>query len=434
MWKYKKSISIIAFVFAMIVCISIYVGSADNDVKKVETAQSDSNVTLYSDVKANDWFYNHVKYVSEKGIMNGTANNMFSPYEKTTRGMIVTILWRLDGALKETGNPFFDVSKDAYYYDAVAWASNHQIVDGYDDNTTFGADDAATREQMILIIYRYAAYKNYDVAQKSSLDAYIDKAKISDYAVGAIEWGNANGIISGVSDDMLAPQDFVQRCQIAAILQRFCVKYVDVTASEKENNHPKADATIENEVSPTDNTSAKGNGGGTGGGSSSNSSAKATSVPVDTVAPSDKDNEAETNHTPTLTVNSAEVKPGENVKVNVSLVNNPGILGMTLIAYYDETYCTLQNVESGDAFADVLTLTTSNTLNSGVKFMWDGIDLNDEQIKDGTVVTMNFCISDNAPEGNIPITLKCYDGDAVDRELKNIPLQITSGNITVKSN
>lgn len=439
MGKSKKNISVITLIFALLVGILVCVGSAKDSVKNVETSQVNSNVKLYSDVNENDWFYSDVKFMSDKGFMTGTDSNVFSPYEKTTRGMIVTILWRLDGQVHEEGKAFSDVSSDSYYHDAVIWASNNQIVNGYNE-MIFGADDAATREQMCSIIYRYAAYKQYDTTQKLSLEKYADRTQISDYAVEAMEWGYANEIISGTSDITLSPQDYVQRCQVAAILQRFCSKYVNSkaendTAGNMNNTPETADNAFNSTVKNSYNSGGSSGGGSSYGGTSGGGQ---TSIEVNTAAPTMPSDQPDTkednkvNNNPAIVVNNVDAKKGENVQVSAIINNNPGILGMTLIAYYDETYCTLESVDIGDAFAGILDLTTSKTLNSGVKFVWDGIDIADDQIKDGTVVLMNFHVADNAPEGKIPITLKCYDGDAVDKNLVNVPLQIESGSITVK--
>lgn len=440
MYKSKKNISICIFILLAAVLILLYIRFTDSSLNIAETSSDNSNVTLYADVNEDDWFFNDVKYVSENNLMNGTASGIFSPYEETTRGMIVTILWRLDGESSETGISFSDVGDDAYYHDAVVWASNHKIVNGYNE-TTFGADDAATREQMISIIYRYAEYKNYDVSQNVSLDMYKDADSVSDYALDAIKWGCSNKIISGTSDDQLSPGDLVQRCQVAAILHRFCEQYDDIETLEtlQQTDAPVQGIYPSKEDDDDKQSNISGSGGSLGGSSGGESSqpdkTTQTPEPIPTADQTggESGNNTQTSSGPTLIVNSVETKAGENIQLNVDISNNPGILGMTLIAYYDETYCTLESVESGDAFKDILDLTTSKTLNSGVRFMWDGIDLTDEQIKDGTALIMNFHISDNAPEGKIPITIKCYEGDAVDKNLETIPLQILNGSITVKS-
>lgn len=436
MSKIKKSILFSAVILFIFILVLLYVRLTDKSEIITEISTSDSNVTLYSDVKTSDWYFEDVKYVSEKDLMNGTDEGQFSPYEETTRGMIVTILWRLEGEPKGSGASFSDVENDAYYYDAVAWAVKNEIVNGY-DASVFGPNDAATREQMMSIIYRFAEYKGYDISQRTSLDIFKDKAEISDYAVNAVQWCCYNNIISGTAENQVSPHDFVQRCQAAAILHRFCEKYIDTAASEDvqstETSVP-TETPVQDEIEDDNKNVIGGGFGGSGGtGGSADSRPTKTSEPdiLPTEKPSDAGDEVQ-NTNPLITVNSAEADAGGNVQVNVDIKNNPGILGMTLIAYYDETYCSLEKVESGEAFDGVLDMTVSNTLNSGVRFMWDGIDLTDDQIKDGTILVLDFHISDDAPEGKIPITLKCYNGDIVNRDLETLSVQIDSGSIIVK--
>ena len=430
MSKIKRGILLSSVILFIFILVLLYVRLTDKSEIITEKSTSDSNVTLYSDVQASDWYYEDVKYASEKGLMNDTGDGLFSPYEETTRGMIVTILWRLEGEPKGSGASFSDVENDAYYYDAVAWAVKNEIVNGY-DASVFGPNDAATREQMMSIIYRYAEHKGYDISQRASLDDYSDRETISGYAVGAVQWCCFNDIISGTSEDQISPHDLVQRCQVAAILHRFCEKYIDTAASEDVQS---TETSVQDEIEDDNKNVIGGGFGGSGGtGGSADSRPTKTSEPdiLPTEKPSDAGDEVQ-NTNPLITVNSAEADAGGNVQVNVDIKNNPGILGMTLIAYYDETYCSLEKVESGEAFDGVLDMTVSNTLNSGVRFMWDGIDLTDDQIKDGTILVLDFHISDDAPEGKIPITLKCYNGDIVNRDLETLSVQIDSGSIIVK--
>ena len=174
----------------------------------------------FTDVSKTDWFYTDVDYVLQKGLMNGTSADMFSPNETTKRGMIVTILWRLEGEPLESGSNFEDVHQDAYYFDAVNWAYANKIVNGYDD-TTFGPEDDITREQLASIIYNYAMQNEYDVSNKSSLSVFEDVNLINDYAVPALEWATANKIVTGKTETTIEPQGPALRCQTAAILRRF---------------------------------------------------------------------------------------------------------------------------------------------------------------------------------------------------------------------
>lgn len=430
--KSKKYVLLIASALIVFAGVSIYMSSANNSIA--------SNAVSFSDVKESDWFYNDVQGVSEKGFMTGTGDSTFSPYENATRGMIVTILWRLEGEPYETGNSFSDVVMDAYYHDAVAWASNHQIVNGYDE-TIFGANDATTREQMVTIIYRYAEYKGYDVTQKFSLDAYEDKNQISEYAVEAIEWSYANGIISGTSDTMLSPKDPVQRCQVAAILERLYEKFslTDIEGElNNENNNSQSqdvdETVIQNEgENSSDNDETSSNIGG------GNSSGVGSGIPGGTGGFVDDNEDTTPNEDvvsepqPAIKVNTVYGKPGDIIEVDLELQENPGILGMVLSLEYDETAMRLIDAKNGEAVSDVLTLTSSNTLNSGVRFVWDGLDLSSSDIKNGTLLTLEFELLDSAIEGKrYPLNLQYDTGDIVDADLNVVNLSIYQGFIEIE--
>ena len=176
----------------------------------------------FSDVRIADWFYNDVKYVYEKGMMAGTAADVFAPNATTTRAMIVTILYRLEGSPAVTGtSSFVDVPAGQWYTDAVNWAAANQIVKGT-SATTFAPNDSITREQMAAILYRYAQYKGYDVTKKADLSGYSDNGQVSAYAKDALAWANAAKLINGVTNTTLAPQGNATRAQVSAILHRFC--------------------------------------------------------------------------------------------------------------------------------------------------------------------------------------------------------------------
>ena len=176
----------------------------------------------FSDVKDGDWFYEDVAYVFEKGLMKGTSTTAFSPNNATTRGMIVTILYRLEGEPTVSGAcPFDDVESGKYYEKAITWAAANKIVDGYGDSK-FGPDDHITREQMAAILYRYADFKDYDITKAADLSKFSDSDEISSYAVNPLKWANANELVTGKGNGILDPQGEATRAQVAAILHRFC--------------------------------------------------------------------------------------------------------------------------------------------------------------------------------------------------------------------
>lgn len=186
-------------------------------VKATETPSK----TKFNDVSANDWFASAVDYVTGKGMMNGTADNTFSPKANTTRGMVVTVLYRLENQPSTSAASFTDVASGAYYANAVAWANANGIVSGYGSGK-FGPNDKVTREQLAAILYRYAQYKKYDVSGAKSLDGYTDAQSVSSYAVPALQWANAAGVVTGKSGSKLDPKGNATRAEVAAMLMRFC--------------------------------------------------------------------------------------------------------------------------------------------------------------------------------------------------------------------
>ncbi len=176
----------------------------------------------FTDVKEGDWFYDSVAYVYFNGLMNGTSDTTFTPNGTTTRGMIVTILYRLAGSPETAAwSPFQDVDPSQYYAAPIAWAAWNGIVNGK-TATTFGPNDPITREQMAAILYRYAKSQEMDLSQTGDLAQFRDQGSISPYAVEALSWANGAGLITGKGGGILDPQGPAVRAQVAAIFQRFC--------------------------------------------------------------------------------------------------------------------------------------------------------------------------------------------------------------------
>ena len=188
-------------------------------VKATETPSE----TKFNDVSANDWFASAVDYVTGKGMMNGTADNTFSPKANTTRGMVVTVLYRLENQPSTSAASFTDVASGAYYVNAVAWANANGIVSGYGSGK-FGPNDKVTREQLAAILYRYAQYKKYDVSvgEDTNILSYDDAQSISTYAIPAIQWACGAGVVTGKSGSKLDPKGNATRAEVAAMLMRFC--------------------------------------------------------------------------------------------------------------------------------------------------------------------------------------------------------------------
>ncbi len=178
--------------------------------------------TSFRDVSRSDWFYYDVRYVCENGLMNGTSKNLFSPGSAATRGMLVTILYRLENEPRCFGGVTFpDVAPGAYYEKAVIWASQNSIVSGYTDGT-FRPDAPVTREQLASILYRYTRYRRLDVSagETADLSGYADVRAISDYALPAMRWACGAGILQG-SNGKLQPSGLATRSQLAAMLHRY---------------------------------------------------------------------------------------------------------------------------------------------------------------------------------------------------------------------
>lgn len=188
-------------------------------VKATETPSE----TKFNDVSANDWFASAVDYVTGKGMMNGTADNTFSPKANTTRGMVVTVLYRLENQPSTSAASFTDVASGAYYANAVAWANANGIVSGYGSGK-FGPNHKVTREQLAAILYRYAQYKKYDVSvgEDTNILSYNDAQSISSYAIPAIQWACGAGVVTGKSGSKLDPKGNATRAEVAAMLMRFC--------------------------------------------------------------------------------------------------------------------------------------------------------------------------------------------------------------------
>ncbi len=185
-----------------------------------EVSSGDESGFPFMDVGADDWFRAAVEYAYGNGIMNGTSAATFSPDRATTRGMTVAILHRLEGAPSTPGAAFDDVAADAYYAQAVAWAAQNAIVSGY-GNSRFGPDDPVTREQMAVILMRYAAFKGHDLAGEASLENYTDGASTAAYAQDAMRWAIAAGILSGKGEGVLDPKGLSTRAQTAQMFLNF---------------------------------------------------------------------------------------------------------------------------------------------------------------------------------------------------------------------
>lgn len=180
---------------------------------------------IFKDVDSNDWYYNAVEYVYKNNIITGYNKTTFAPNDKLTRGMLVTIIYRMEGSKAVSGTPKFPDVKDSsqYYFKAVKWATDNNIISGY-DNGKFGPNDNITREQLAVILNRYAKFKGKDVSAYNNLSSFKDRSDVSDYATKQMKWAVGAGVITGNSNGTLKPQGEATRAEAAAMLEKYCKK------------------------------------------------------------------------------------------------------------------------------------------------------------------------------------------------------------------
>ena len=188
------------------------------DIKDDDTPL-DEEPLPFEDVNEDDWFYEYVKEVYDEELMKGVAGDKFAPFSSTTRGMIATVIHRLEKCPEPSSEMRFADVAETWYYDAIRWGTEKEILKGY-SSKKFAPKDNVTREQLIAILYRYATMKGFDTEARSELDTFEDADRVSGYAVEAMQWAVAEGIIEG-SGGRLKPRDEANRAEVAAIMSRF---------------------------------------------------------------------------------------------------------------------------------------------------------------------------------------------------------------------
>ena len=176
----------------------------------------------FSDVDTALWYHQALDYVVANGLMNGTGSATFAPYTELSRGMLVTILWRMEEQpVVNYAMTFEDVAADAYYAEAIRWAAANEVVTGH-SSSVFGPDEAITREQMAAILYRYAQYQGMEaITLEENLGGFADSGSISAYAVTAMNWAVGQGVINGNGSNMLAPTGTATRAEAAQMLMNY---------------------------------------------------------------------------------------------------------------------------------------------------------------------------------------------------------------------
>lgn len=205
--------------------------------QEIDAAQADLEAALvalvkadrklpYKDVEESDWFYDAVAYNYYSGLMTGVNEVTFAPSAALNRAQAVVILWRIAGKQEAQADPEFpDVSENEWYTDAVVWAVKEGVVSGYSDGR-FGPEDAVTREQMAVMLWRFAKSQGYDVSQSADLDSYKDADQVSEFAVTSMQWAIGNEMIQGKAEKtMLDPQGSTNRSECAVMIQRFMNVY-----------------------------------------------------------------------------------------------------------------------------------------------------------------------------------------------------------------
>ncbi len=179
------------------------------------------NSKNFDDVSKNAWYNHSVDFVTSRKLFNGVGNNDFAPNVPMSRGMLVQVLYSLDGDKSKTNyNYFNDINNSVWYKDSAAWANNNNLVSGY-ANGNFGGNDPVTREQLIKVLYQYAKYTGMDTSRTRNINHYKDGGYVSSYAVDSMKWAVGTGLVSGYSDNTLKPQGKATRAEVSALLTKF---------------------------------------------------------------------------------------------------------------------------------------------------------------------------------------------------------------------
>ena len=184
------------------------------------TVQLEDRSHDFTDVTAGKWFEDAVDFASSHDLFQGVSETEFKPDGTMTRGMLATVLWRLEGeAESAAGQVFQDIASGSWFEEGIAWASAQGIVQGYGDGT-FGPDDNITREQLVTMLYRYAKLARMDTRTSGDLSSFTDQSDISSYATEAMQWAIGNQLVQGMGDGTLNPNGNATRAEVATITQR----------------------------------------------------------------------------------------------------------------------------------------------------------------------------------------------------------------------
>ena len=198
----------------------------NEDTDVIVTDEEDYEVFLlgFNDVKETDWFFESVRFANFYHLMSGVSDKEFAPMNNLTRGMLVTILYRLEGEPDCSKSTFDDVEKGMWYSNGIAWAAENKVVNGIGDNK-FAPNSNITREQIALIMYNYSNLHSLDTTESKSVEMFKDATDVSEWAKEAVEWAIGAGLLSGKGDGILDPKGNATRAEIATILMRYVEKY-----------------------------------------------------------------------------------------------------------------------------------------------------------------------------------------------------------------
>lgn len=206
---------------------TVKVAASDGTLTSAEAESNtivifDCSSAAFDDLNLEAWYHEATDYVLINELMEGYPDKTFKPNAHLSRAILVQILYNKDGAPEVTGtDEYTDTENDAWYSDAVLWATQNDIIEGYDESH-FGPDDNVTREQMVAILYRYADYKGVDISASADLTQFTDADQVSEYAVVPAQWAVAEKLIEGMDDGTFSPKGNATRAQIATIIMRYC--------------------------------------------------------------------------------------------------------------------------------------------------------------------------------------------------------------------
>lgn len=359
----------------------------------------------FTDVPYEEWYTESVEYAYGHGLMNGTSETTFEPETHITRGMIVTIIYRMEGS-PETGGDlkFNDVNKTYYYATPIIWATENSIVNGYDEDT-FAPDDKITREQFATILFRYAKHKGLDVSANEKnyeeLRGYSDCDKISEYAKDAMLWANVSKLITGVSTTTLVPQGIATRAQAATIFMRFDKFLGQLALTEESIENTESEKLVEDEKKEDDGNAGE----------------------WDDVK--DKTNEDENKAEivlPTIYVYNA-TDNGKYVDVVISVINNPGIASLKFDVCYDDENLKLVSVDFDSQWGNYITapIPYKNPQTINLISPFENITI------DGKLATLRFEILDESYVKNI--TIKCDMNNIFNSNFDDVEFDVMNGKV-----